>query len=148
VQALEAGIQSRVPGETPSVWWPAVAGQTITLVVADDGRSSELNVTFPQRAPADGNPAGPDADGSDREAATNGAGPGPVATMIATSRVWQAILDGTANMIVEIRAGRLRCVNRRDTHRVRSDEVHAIAWLLGLAQVPLVRDEDGELAPG
>jgi protein-tyrosine sulfotransferase len=148
VQALEARIQSRVPGETPSVWWPAVAGQTITLVVADDGRSSELNVTFPQRAPADGNPAGPDADGSDREAATNGAGPGPVATMIATSRVWQAILDGTANMIVEIRAGRLRCVNRRDTHRVRSDEVHAIAWLLGLAQVPLVRDEDGELAAG
>jgi hypothetical protein len=49
------------------------------------------------------------------------------------------LLDGTANVITEIRNGRLRCLNKRDGHRVRSDEVHAIAWLLGLAQVPLTR---------
>lgn len=145
LQALEARVQSRVLAEIPSVWWPTIAGQTIALVVADGGRSSALNWTFPQLPPADGNPAGPDADGPARTTAPANAAD-PVATMIATSQVWQAVLDGTANMIVEIRAGRLRCVNRRDSHRLRSDEVHAIAWLLGLVQVPLVRDEDGELA--
>jgi hypothetical protein len=63
----------------------------------------------------------------------------PVATMIASPDVWSSLLDGKANVIVEMRTGRLRCLNKRDVHRVRSDEVHAIAWLLGLAQVPLTR---------
>ena len=37
--------------------------------------------------------------------------------------------------------GRLRCVNIRDKHRIRSDELHAFAWLLGVARTPLTRAE-------
>lgn len=39
------------------------------------------------------------------------------------------------------RPGRLCCVNRRDGYRLGSAEVRAIAWLPGLAQVPLTRQE-------
>ena len=60
-----------------------------------------------------------------------------MATVIADAAIWQSVLDGQANVITELRHGRLRCLNRRDAYRLRSDEVHALAWLLGLAQVPL-----------
>ncbi|MHB1595219.1 MAG: sulfotransferase [Streptosporangiaceae bacterium] len=101
--------------------WPDLAGQSIRFVVA--GREeADLIWTFPAEA-------GP---GTDARADD------PVATMIAEPAAWLALLDGRANMITEIRAGRLRCVNRRDAFRVRSDEIHAIASLLGIAQVPLV----------
>ncbi len=114
--------------------WPTVAGQTIMLVVADDDEHGELSTKFPV-AEANGNGAAPQADGE------------AVATFIADPLVWKELLEGHANMITEIRHGKLRCINRRDTHRVRSDEVHAIACLLGLAQVPLVRSEAGQLDP-
>ena len=101
--------------------WPDLVGQSIRFVVA--GREeADLIWTFPAEP-------GPGADTTAAE---------PVATMIAESADWLALLDGRANMITEIRAGRLRCVNRRDAFRVRSDEIHAIASLLGIAQVPLV----------
>jgi hypothetical protein len=48
-----------------------------------------------------------------------------------------SLLDHRANVMSEILAGRLRCVNPNDSHRVRSDEVHAIGALLGLAPVPV-----------
>jgi protein-tyrosine sulfotransferase len=131
VRALRERIRSRTSPDAnvPSRLWPAVAGQTIKLVVVDEGRRGELSWTFPHvQANGDGS-----AQHADQDAAE------PVATMIAGSQVWQALLDGTANVIVESHNGRLRCVNRRDGFRVRSDEMHAIAWLLGLAQVPLTR---------
>jgi hypothetical protein len=108
--------------------WPAVGGQTIKLVVADDDGFDDLTVRFP--AVSENGAASASGSFTDEDA---------VATFIAEPSVWQEILDGHANMITDIRHGRLRCINRRDTHRVRSDEVHAIACLLGLAQVPLVR---------
>jgi putative transcriptional regulator len=61
----------------------------------------------------------------------------PVATVIADSGVWQAVLDGRANVITPIRHGRLRRLNRRDAHRPRRGELHPLAWLLGLAQASL-----------
>jgi hypothetical protein len=36
-------------------------------------------------------------------------------------------------------AGRIRCVNKRDAYRLRSDEIHAVAAALGAATVPLRR---------
>jgi hypothetical protein len=54
-----------------------------------------------------------------------------------TAATWIALLDGTANIMNEIVAGRLRCFNPNDTHRIRSDEVHAVGALLGLAPVPV-----------
>jgi putative transcriptional regulator len=61
----------------------------------------------------------------------------PVATVIADSGVWQAVLDGRANVITPIRHGRLRRLNRRDANRPHRGEVHLLAWLLGLTQVSL-----------
>jgi protein-tyrosine sulfotransferase len=125
----------------PTILWPTLAGHTVTLVVTDDdGQLGELSWTFPRPEDAgvpEGSADGSSADGWPTPA--DDADQGPIATMIAGSQVWQALLDGRANMITEIRNGRLRCVNKRDAYRVRSDEVHAIGWLLGLAQVPLVR---------
>jgi hypothetical protein len=146
-QALQERIGSRALAE-PEVAllrWPELAGQTIAFVVVDNGRSQEVTWKFPgeplpvaghANGTADGH-AGDPANGHVEGTASGAAG--PVATMIAERQVWQSLLDGSANMIVEIRTGRLRCVNRRDAYRVRSDEVHAVGWLLGLAQVPLVR---------
>ncbi len=134
VAAIERRIHSRSPVEVAEcvIRWPALAAQSVTLVVADDRESSELTWTFPP---------GPDTAEPSSEApaafSTATVSAGPVATMIAGSEVWQAVLDGRANVITELRHGRLRCLNRRDAYRLRSDEVHALAWLLGLAQVPL-----------
>jgi hypothetical protein len=123
--------QNAAQTEVVSELWPAVAGQTIMLVVADDAEHHELSSTFPAPGAEETSPAGGE----------------PVATFIAEPSVWKELLEGHANMITDIRHGKLRCINRRDTHRVRSDEVHAVACLLGLAQVPLLRSEAGHLDP-
>jgi Sulfotransferase family len=69
----------------------------------------------------------------------NGGPVRPVCTIIAGTKTWRALLSGEVNLVTEMTAGQLRCVNRRDGHRIRSDEVHAIGWLLGLIRVPLIR---------
>lgn len=121
--------------------WPALAGETMLLVVTDGSAHEELTLQFPQAmhqgTAADDAPAHPTADPAVRVDA-----PGLAATVIGSPETWQAILTGKANLITEIRRGRLRCINKRDAYRVRSDEIHAIAWLLGVAQVPLVRQEE------
>jgi hypothetical protein len=121
LQALEQRIRSSMDAEPAFLGsrWPALTGQTVAFVAAHAGADASLTWTFSgDSGPVDGQ---------------------AVMTMIASPQIWRTLLDGEANLIVEIRNGRLRCINRRDMHRVRSDEVHAIAWLLGLAQVPLAR---------
>ena len=49
------------------------------------------------------------------------------------------MLAGNSNMATEVLTGRVRCINKRDMHRLRSDELHAVATLLGLASIPLAR---------
>ena len=122
-EALRQRIESRINEEPDGAArrWPALAGGAVTLVVTDGQGRSELSWSFQNGH-------------NGHRTADEG---GSLLTMIASPQIWQALLDGEANMIVEIRGGRLRCVNTRDAHRVRSDEVHAVAWLLGLAQVPL-----------
>ncbi len=147
VEALRERIRSRssAGADEPAGLWPELAGQTITLVVADDGQVSELSWTCPQAAGRGGAPDDPattDAVDGGQPSSANGRADEPVAMMIAGQREWQALLDGKANLIVELRTGRMRCVNRRDAHRLRSDEVHAVGWLLGLAQVPLAREQE------
>jgi hypothetical protein len=63
---------------------------------------------------------------------------------MASAATWQSLLANRTNAVTELTAGRLRCINSRDRHRIRSDEMHAFAWLLGLARTPLTRDQ----APG
>jgi hypothetical protein len=62
-----------------------------------------------------------------------------VARLIAGPAVWGSLLGGESNIVTELSAGRLRCVNKRDTHRLRSEELHAMSWLLGLTQIPIER---------
>jgi hypothetical protein len=57
--------------------------------------------------------------------------------MVASPATWMSLLEGQANIMNEIIAGRLRCFNPNDSHRIRSDEVHAVGALLGLATVPV-----------
>jgi putative transcriptional regulator len=106
------------------------------------------------RQPAQTLPPGPDqraqaaeaaspspATGSEATAGQHGEQSGsrsePVATVIADSGVWPAVLDGRANVITQIRHARLRCLDWQDAHRLRPAKVHSLAWLLGLAPVPL-----------
>lgn len=113
--------------------WPVVAGQTIAIVVeGTDQDHAGLRWRFaalPERP--------------DGRAADETGGHQPACTMIAGPATWRALLDGEANAVTEMTAGRLRCINRRDGHRIRSDEVHAISWLLGLTRVPLAREPGG-----
>jgi len=106
--------------------WPTVAGSAVALVVESaDGGHRELRVGF-----------GPS--GACSVSAVNGqAGAEPVAKLIAGAATWRALLDRRSNLVTEMTGGRLRCVNKRDSYRIRSDEVHAIATVLGLAQVPV-----------
>ena len=57
--------------------------------------------------------------------------------MIASPATLMSLLESNANVMDEILAGRLRCVKPNDSHRVRSDEMHAVGALLGLATVPV-----------
>jgi hypothetical protein len=108
-----------------STYWPRLAGATVAVVVqGSDGAQAELRVRFPASE------AGPAADTPDAAC---------VPVVIGNPATWTSLLDGQANLITEISAGRIRCVNQDDPHRVRTDELHAIAWLLGLTQVPLAR---------
>jgi hypothetical protein len=63
----------------------------------------------------------------------------PVATLVAGPGTWGSLLSGEANIVAELTSGRLRCVNKRDRHRIRSEELHAMTWLLGLTQIPVER---------
>jgi hypothetical protein len=105
--------------------WPALAKETLALVV-DGSEPAERRWSLPS-APS-GSAAGQ----------PNGTGD-PVATLIAGPAIWGSLLGGETNIVTELMAGRLRCVNKRDTHRLRSEELHAITWLLGLTQIPVER---------
>jgi Sulfotransferase family len=133
VCAIEDRLRSRSDHDLveASIVWPTVAGQTVTIIVeGTDSNHAELRWTFAAPPGGPHGPAGPPAGGE-----TVGQ---PACTIIAGPSVWHALLSGEANLVTEMTAGRLRCVNRRDAHRIRSDEVHAIGWLLGLTRVPLV----------
>jgi hypothetical protein len=105
--------------------WPSVATSTVLLVVQcpDDG-SEHVRVDFGELGTS-----GSGADGNGEV----------VTTLIASASTWESLLDGEANVVTEITAGRLRCVNKRDAHRIRSDELHAVATLLGMARIPIAR---------
>jgi sulfotransferase family protein len=135
VRAIGDRLRSRSDHELTeaSAVWPAVAGQTVAIVAeSPDGGHAELRWRFRALAGGSSRPAASPA--GDRAAEK------PVCTIIADPATWHALLSGESNLVIEMTAGRLRSINRRDGHRIRSDEVHAICWLLGLARVPLLRD--------
>ena len=133
-EALKARIGS--PGSAGiAARWLTLAGSTVALVVESaSGGHQELHVAF--------DPAG----ACSVSAAGGHSGAQPVATLIAGPATWRTLLDRRSNLVTEITGGRLRCVNKRDSYRIRSDEVHAIAAVLGLAQVPAPGPGEAELA--
>jgi hypothetical protein len=116
--------------EQVTACWPAISGATIELVVqADHGNERSLRLGFPADAASLTIEIGVPQAAADEQGTK----------LIARRETWQALLDGTSNPMTDITAGRLRCVYKRDGHRLRSDEVHAVATLLGIARVPLAR---------
>jgi Sulfotransferase family len=105
--------------------WPSVAGVTVRLVAeSPSGDHAEVSWQF-------------SAGNGTTSPATSPDGGNGTAMMTASPATWTSLLEGDANVMNEILAGRLRCFNPNDTHRVRSDEVHAVGALLGLAPVPV-----------
>jgi Sulfotransferase family len=120
VDALAERVEAGGPAmlRDVSTCWPKVAGTVVSLIVqAADGHNEKLLVEFPPQAE-----------------------PGePAAMIIASPATWLALLGGQANPVTEITAGRLRCINRLETHRIRSDALHAVGTILGWAQIPTTR---------
>ncbi len=115
LRALDERLSMRTDAdlEVFAARWPALKADTFALVV-DTGEPTE------------------------RRWSLGDAGE-PVATLIAGPGTWGSLLGGETNIVSELTAGRLRCINRRDRHRLRSEELHAMTWLLGLTQIPIER---------
>jgi hypothetical protein len=127
LRALDERLKTRTEGELEvfAARWPALTERTLTLVV-DGWEPAERRWSL--------------ASAKSRTVAEppNGA-EDPVATLIAGPAVWGSLLGGETNIVTELTAGRLRCVNKRDTYRLRSEELHAMTWLLGFTQIPVER---------
>lgn len=118
--------------------WPALAGHTIKIVVASTAQAFEtLTWTVPELETAGSN--GHNHGEKIRAAENPDQSLASTTTIIAQADIWDALLNGASNAVTELTAGRLRCVNGRDKHRIRSDELHAFTWLLGIARTPLIR---------
>jgi hypothetical protein len=127
VRALRGRLESgpATMNRTILSQWPTVAGVTVRLVAESPaGDHAEVSWRF-----GDGDGTNPPA------MSPNGANGTPL--MAASPATWMSLLERRANITDEIVTGRLRCFNPNDSHRIRSDEVHAIGALLGLARVPV-----------
>jgi hypothetical protein len=131
VRALAARVQSA----NDAIWqeisdsWPELAGTTVTLVAqSPGGDQDELLLTFRPARPVGA--VGEQAADGDRDHE-------PRAVMIASPGTWRSLLDDRTNLVTEITAGRLRCIDKEDAHRIRSGAVHAVATVLQLAKIPV-----------
>jgi hypothetical protein len=123
--------------------WPTVSDSVIRLVVQSaNGYREEVQVDFGAAARSSGRTAsgaiGTGGQGAAGSEPVNGEGE-PAALIVAAPGTWRSLLAGNSNMATEVLTGRVRCINKRDMHRLRSDELHAVATLLGLASIPLAR---------
>jgi hypothetical protein len=131
MRALEERLATRSDDdlEVFASRWPSLANQTLALVV-DGSQPAERRWTLPSAANA---AAAEHPDGASD----------PVARLIAMPAIWESLLGGATNIVDELTAGRMRCVNKRDAYRLRSEELHAMTWLLGLTQIPVERTAAG-----
>ncbi|MGH3164376.1 MAG: sulfotransferase family protein [Trebonia sp.] len=125
IDAVVADIAGRAGQRSPSelreitARWPVLAGQALAIVVQDAGGArAEFQWRF-------------DPEGTGAPAAGE-----PAALVIASPATWRALLGGKTNVIAAMTAGQLRCVHKRDTHRLRTQEVQAAMALLGVTRVP------------
>jgi hypothetical protein len=100
--------------------WPVLAGRVLSVEVTGPGAGrSEFRWNIP----------GP---GWERAEQT------PLAALSAPAAVWRPVLDGTANLFVEVFGRRITSRGIANAHRRRTPEVHALGVLLGVAQFPAV----------
>jgi hypothetical protein len=117
-------------------YWPALAGKTIAIVIGDGGRSrAELRQKLPLVSPHEASGRPPDA----------GGGPQAVAAIVTASpATWRSLLDGSANVVTELSAGRVRCAGgsgeHDDTGCIQGHHtpgaLRAVAALLGISRIP------------
>lgn len=93
--------------------WPAAAGRSVKIVIADETGSASLQYHFP---------------GESRTAAP--------ARIAASPDTWRLLLAGRANLATFLRHGELTWSEGADRRWTRSDLLQAISWLLGIAAGP------------
>jgi hypothetical protein len=116
-------LRDRLHGASATIasQWPSLAGVAVRLVAESlAGDHAELSWRF-----------------ASANCESDAAAPSATPLLAASPATWMSLLEGKANMMTAILDGRLRYFNPNDTHRIRSDEVHAIGALLGLATVPV-----------
>jgi hypothetical protein len=131
--AIRDRIDSRRPDELDAIalQWPSVTGTTVAIIVESGSNDrDEVRWRFGPELPRP----------SDAEAGE----PEITARLAGTAASWMSVLEGQSNLVSEMTAGRMHCFNPRDPHRIRSDEVHAVAALLGLARIPVARSLSGQ----
>ena len=113
-------------------YWPALAGKTIVIGVEDGSRGhAELRQTFPAPSAQDGDGRPPDQEMV-------------AATVTASPATWQSLLDGSANVVTELSAGRIHCVHSSDDHghagciqgHHPADALRGLAAALGIIKIP------------
>jgi hypothetical protein len=98
--------------------WPALAGRVLGVeVIGPQGGLAQFrwNITGPGESAA---------------------GHGPEAVLSAPAWVWRSVLDGAANLFVELFAHRITARGIHNAHHRRTEEAHALGVLLGVAQLP------------
>jgi protein-tyrosine sulfotransferase len=147
VAAISSRLRSRQSAGLREITanWPSVAGVTIRLVVqADDGETAEVRWRFDDDAEVRGGTLASSqagdlgqrpAEGSDQSIA-----------VVASPDSWLSLLAGRANLITEMTTSRMRFITVEGAHRLRVDEIHVVADLLGLNSVPVRHGNDGTTA--
>jgi hypothetical protein len=108
--------------------WPFLAGQAVEVIVqGGDGEHQSLKWHF---APADA-AATPRLTQANGQHVDENAKP---ITLAAGPATWRSLLEGTANVDSEQKAGRLRTLGTRAVRATRWDQLLAVAALLGISQ--------------
>lgn len=100
--------------------WPALAGRVLKVeVIGPAGGLAQFRWDI--TGPAGGGP-----------------GQRPEAVLSAPASVWRSVLDGSANLFGEVFGRRIVARGIVNAHLRRTEEVHALGVLLGVAQFPAV----------
>jgi hypothetical protein len=136
LKQVASAVQARNKAVSPTMLadiascWPALAGRVLGVeVIGPAGGLAQFRWTIP-------GPAG------------SGAAQRPPAVLSAPVSVWRPVLERAENLFGELFARRIIAHGIRHAHLRRTEEVHALGVLLGVAQLPaVVRHRTGPKAP-
>lgn len=131
--AISGRVTSRSDDELCLIMerWPFLAGQALEIIVHDEGSERQSFKWY--FTPADVAAAPRLTQGNGQHLNGNSE---PI-TLAAGPATWRALLEGTANMHSELKAGRLRTLDTPATWRSRGnrlDQLVAVAAVLGISQ--------------